>query len=75
MVPHFWDETYGDVKTPGHNIQGRIVRGLNVRGHNIGGRIVPVPPTSYRIFARGFPQLHTKGQPLCNTSDESKIQS
>ncbi len=24
---------------------------------------------------RGLPQLHTKGQPLCNTFEESKIQS
>jgi hypothetical protein len=38
MDPHFRDEMYGDVKTPGYNVQGRIVRGLNVRG-----RIVPVP--------------------------------
>jgi uncharacterized membrane protein len=28
--------------------------------------------TTYGIFARGLPQLHTKGQPLCNTSEESK---
>jgi hypothetical protein len=29
-------------------------------------------PTTYGIFARGLPQLHTKGQPLCNTSEELK---
>ncbi len=32
-------------------------------------------PTTYGIFTRGLPQLHTKGQPLCDTSKESKIQS
>jgi hypothetical protein len=32
-------------------------------------------PTAYGTFARGLFQLHTKGQPLCNTSKESKIHS
>jgi hypothetical protein len=32
-------------------------------------------PTTYGIFARGMPQLNSKGQPLCNTSEESKIES
>jgi hypothetical protein len=35
----FRDETYGDVKTSGTNVQGR-----NLRGHNVWGRLVPVPP-------------------------------
>jgi hypothetical protein len=43
MVPHFTDETYEDVKTPGYNIWGSIIRGLNVRGHNVKGSMVPVP--------------------------------
>jgi hypothetical protein len=51
MVPHFRDEMYGDVKMPVYNVQGRIVRRLNVRGHdvrghNVRGRIVPVPTHS-----------------------------
>jgi hypothetical protein len=37
MVPHFRDETYGDVKTPGFNVWGRIIPGIK--------RIVPVPDT------------------------------
>jgi hypothetical protein len=36
-------ETYGDVKTLGNNVQGRILRGRIVQGRNILGRIVPVP--------------------------------
>ncbi len=32
-------------------------------------------PTTYGTFTRGLPQLHTKGQLLCNTSEESKAQS
>jgi hypothetical protein len=36
-------KTYWDVKTPGNNIRGRIVRGLNVQGSNLRGRIVPLP--------------------------------
>jgi hypothetical protein len=44
MVPHFRDELYRDVKTPGYKLLGHIIRGLNLRGHNVGGRIVPVPP-------------------------------
>jgi hypothetical protein len=43
MVPHFMDETYGDVKTTENNVRGHIVRGLNIRGHNLWGRMVPVP--------------------------------
>ncbi len=31
-------------------------------------------PTTYGTFARGLLQLHKKGQPLCNTSEVSKIQ-
>jgi hypothetical protein len=31
-------------------------------------------PTTYGTFARGLPQLHTKGQPFCNTPEEIKIQ-
>jgi hypothetical protein len=27
VVTHSGDETYGDVKTPGNNVRGRIVRG------------------------------------------------
>jgi hypothetical protein len=41
MVPHFRDETYGDVKMPGYNVRGRIVLGLNERWS-----IVPVPKHS-----------------------------
>jgi hypothetical protein len=43
MVPHFTDETYEDVKTPGYNVLGHIIRGLNIRGHNVQGSMVPVP--------------------------------
>jgi hypothetical protein len=43
MVPHFRDEMYGDIKTPGYNVRGRVEQGLNIRGHNVGGRIIPVP--------------------------------
>jgi hypothetical protein len=32
-------------------------------------------PTTYGTVARGLPQLHTKGQLFCNTSEESKIQN
>jgi hypothetical protein len=32
-------------------------------------------PTTYDTFSRGFAQLHSKGQPLCNTSEESKIKN
>jgi hypothetical protein len=32
-------------------------------------------PTTYGSFTRGLPQLHIKGQPLCNTSEENIIQS
>jgi hypothetical protein len=34
----FRDETYGDVKTSGNNVRGRIIRGQNVRGHIIRGQ-------------------------------------
>jgi hypothetical protein len=47
MVPHFSDETFGDVQTLGYDVRGRIVRGLNVRGHNVRGRIVPVPQKTF----------------------------
>jgi hypothetical protein len=30
MVPHFRDETYGDLKTSGYNIWGHIIGGLNI---------------------------------------------
>ncbi len=53
MVSHFRDETYGDVKTTGYNVRGRIVRGLNVRGRNVRGRSVPIPyrpPKSEKIY-------------------------
>jgi hypothetical protein len=43
MVPHFSDETYEDVKTPGYKVRGRIIRGLNVREHKVRGHIIPVP--------------------------------
>jgi hypothetical protein len=43
MVPHFRDETYGDVKTPGYNVRGRIVREFNVLGQNVREHIVSVP--------------------------------
>jgi hypothetical protein len=42
-VPHFRDETYGDVKTLGYNVGGCIVQGLNVRRYNVQGRSVSVP--------------------------------
>jgi hypothetical protein len=34
-----------------------------------------LPTTTYGIFAKEWLQLHKKGQPLVNTSEESKIQS
>jgi hypothetical protein len=43
MVPHFRDESYRDVKTPGYNVRECILQGLNLQGRNIWGRIVPVP--------------------------------
>jgi hypothetical protein len=54
IVPHFRDETYGDVKTPGYNVQGSIIRGLNVRESNVWGHIVPVPTNT----------LHRNWRPL-----------
>jgi hypothetical protein len=39
MIPHFRDEMYRDVKTPGENVRERIVGGLSVRGINIRGHM------------------------------------
>jgi hypothetical protein len=37
MVPHFREKTYGDVKMPGYNVWGHIVRELNIWRHNAQG--------------------------------------
>jgi hypothetical protein len=58
-----------------------FVRGLPITsdtlrqvGHRVANTLLPPVtnsprglPTTYGIFARGLPQLHKKGQPLCNT--------
>jgi hypothetical protein len=41
MVPHFRDETFGDIKTPEYNVWVHIVWGLSMRGHNVQGYIIP----------------------------------